>query len=65
MPSKTSIGNPPGLAAVFSMSGGTAPISTALATTAGRAVPADIARDFAAAGRVADHGSHFSDPALR
>jgi hypothetical protein len=32
MPSNTSIGRPPGLAAVFTMMGGTAPISTALAT---------------------------------
>ena len=35
------------------MSGGTAPISTALATRS-RAVAADVARDLAAAGRVAD-----------
>ena len=32
IPSNTSIGMPPGLAAVFSISGGTAPISTAFAT---------------------------------
>ena len=32
MPSNTSIGRPSGLAAVFSMIGGTAAISTALAT---------------------------------
>jgi len=32
IPSKTSFGKPPGFAAVFSMSGGTAPISTAFAT---------------------------------
>jgi hypothetical protein len=32
MPSKTAIGRPPGLAAVFSISGGIAAISTALAT---------------------------------
>ena len=36
MPSNTSIGRPPGLSAVFNISGGTAPISTALAT---RSVP--------------------------
>ena len=51
--SNTSIGRPPGLAAVFSISGGTAPISTALATRFG-AVAADVARDLAAARRVAD-----------
>jgi len=32
IPSNASIGKPPGLAAVFSISGGTAPMSTALAT---------------------------------
>jgi hypothetical protein len=32
IPSNVSIGRPPGLAAVFSISGGTAPISTAFAT---------------------------------
>src|SRR6266403_2028852 len=49
MPSKTSIGKPPGLAAVFTIKGGTAPIRTALAT--------DIAGNFAAAGGMADMNS--------
>jgi hypothetical protein len=32
IPSKASFGKPPGLAGVFNISGGTPPISTALAT---------------------------------
>jgi hypothetical protein len=53
MPSNTSIGRPPGLSAVFSISGGTASTSTDLRDPA-RAVAADVARHFAAAGREAD-----------
>ena len=52
-PSKTSIGRPPGLAGVFTMIGGTAPMSTSLATRP-LAVAGDIAGRLAAAGRVAD-----------
>jgi len=51
--SKTSMGRPPGLAAVLSISGGTAPMRTALATRLG-AVATDGAGDFASAHGVAD-----------
>ena len=51
--SKASIGSPSGLAGVFSISGGTAPMSTRLRDPRG-AVPADVPGDFAAAGGVPD-----------
>ena len=51
--SKASMGNPAGLAGVFNISGGMAPISTAFATPSG-SVATDIASDFAAPCRVAD-----------
>jgi hypothetical protein len=54
MPSKNSSSKPSGLASVFSISGGTAPTSTALATRSGTSL---VTRDLTAASRVADqHG---------
>ena len=53
IPSNTSIGSPSGLAAVFNMIGGTAATRTAFLTRVGT-VASDVARHFAAAGRVTD-----------
>ncbi len=52
LPSNASIGSPPGLAVVFNINGGTAPISYGFGDAL-RAVPADVAGHFAAARGVA------------
>ena len=56
--SNTSIGTPSGLLSVLTMIGATALTSTALATRPGLGA-GDIARHFAAAGRVADMDGVF------